>query len=266
MRNFLGEFSKGACVGEAKRRLAQFENEAWANATKTNTVAAYKAFIDEWGNSRHLRSAINRLHALEQLEEEQREREALERAENEAWAEATETNTATAYKSFMRIWPASSRAKLVQTKLEHLEAKAWAKACLTDTVRAYESFKQAWPQSDRPEAKAWTKACALNTSEAYQAFVRDWPQSGRPEEKAWNETSTVNTLAAYRSFARKWPNSQRADLALWMAEQTRRLTWRRIIDPLVMLAALATCIVFFWAFFDLFWRWQSRLESFFLRQ
>src|SRR5262245_21888709 len=37
VRNYLAEFPKGASVRDAKRRLAWFENDAWAGASQANT-------------------------------------------------------------------------------------------------------------------------------------------------------------------------------------------------------------------------------------
>jgi hypothetical protein len=58
VRSFLGEFSKGACVGNAKRRLAWFENQDWTDACNADTEAAYNSFISAWPKSRHVRSAL----------------------------------------------------------------------------------------------------------------------------------------------------------------------------------------------------------------
>jgi hypothetical protein len=58
VKSFLGEFSKGACVGNAKRRLTWFENQDWTDACNADTAAAYNSFISAWPKSRHVRSAL----------------------------------------------------------------------------------------------------------------------------------------------------------------------------------------------------------------
>jgi hypothetical protein len=115
VRSFLAEFSKGTCIGNAKRRLAWFENDAWANASQANTAVAYNSFIYAWPDSRHAHSARNRVRALE--------KEASKSEENDAWAVAWKKDDAATYKSFMRDWPTGSHVELARKRLTELETQ-----------------------------------------------------------------------------------------------------------------------------------------------
>ena len=86
VRVFLNEFSKGACVGTAKRRLSHFEEEAWLEASRAYTAEAYSAFVQAWPNGRHALSAKRRLSNMEKNAAEQRAKEASEREAKKAWA------------------------------------------------------------------------------------------------------------------------------------------------------------------------------------
>src|SRR5262245_36045313 len=70
------------------------DEKAWADAEKTGTVAAYTAYLQNFGAGAHVSEASQRIVALNE--------QARKAADEKAWADAEKAGTAAAYTAYMR--------------------------------------------------------------------------------------------------------------------------------------------------------------------
>src|SRR5262249_14203129 len=76
------------------------DEKAWADAEKTGTVAAYTAYLQNFGAGAHVSEASQRIVALNE--------QARKAAEEKAWADAEKAGTAAAYTAYIQNFGARS--------------------------------------------------------------------------------------------------------------------------------------------------------------
>src|SRR5258708_1996559 len=109
------------------------DEKAWADAEKTNTAAAYTAYLQNFGAGAHVSEASQRIVALNEA--------ARKAADEKAWADAEKAGTAAAYTAYTQNFGggahvAEARQRVAELGRKEADDKAWADAVRTGTAAA----------------------------------------------------------------------------------------------------------------------------------
>src|SRR6516225_6970630 len=78
----------------ADEQAKEADEKAWADAEKTGTVAAYTAYLQNFGSGTHVSEASQRIVALNDADHKA--------ADEKAWADAEKAGTAAAYTAYIQ--------------------------------------------------------------------------------------------------------------------------------------------------------------------
>src|SRR6266446_2126212 len=145
------------------------DEKAWADAEKTNTAAAYTAYLQNFGAGAHVSEASQRIVALNEA--------ARKAADEKAWADAEKAGTAAAYTAYIQNFGGGAHvaeARQLVTELSRKEAdeKAWADAVKAGTATAFNGYIQKFG-SGAHVAEARQRAAALETQARKQVPTID---------------------------------------------------------------------------------------------
>ena len=153
---------------------------AWEKARQTDTVSAYQAYLDDYGDTPQAADARARIKELERAA---------------AWAAAEQADTVDAYRAFAERYPDSRQAAQAQARLAALErARAWQALSTTTDLEALTAFDERY--AGEPEAEQARRRIAELAAEQEQAQAR------LAEERQREARATLThrvQLAAYRS-------------------------------------------------------------------
>src|SRR6266478_5529088 len=118
------------------------DEKAWADAEKTNTAAAYTAYLQNSGASAHVSEASQRIVALNEA--------ARKAADEKAWADAEKAGTAAAYTAYIQNFGGGAHVAEARQRLAALDEqarkeadeKAWADAEKAGTAAAFTGYVQ----------------------------------------------------------------------------------------------------------------------------
>src|SRR5262245_56251514 len=213
------------------------DERAWADAEKTGTVAAYTAYLQNFGAGAHVSEASQRIVALNE--------QARKAADEKAWADAEKAGTAAAYTAYIQNFGGGAHAAQARQRVSELSRKeaderAWADAVRTGTAAAFTAYTQnfssgahvaearqrlaALDEQARKEAdeKAWAEAEKAGTAAAFTGYVQKFGSGAHvaearqrlaaldeqarkdAEEKAWAEAQKAGTAAAFTGYVQKF--------------------------------------------------------------
>ncbi len=140
----------------------------WQQASSTDTVAAYQAFLEKHPNTTESVVARDRIHALQ---------------DEQAWAGAQQSNTVAAFEKYLQEQPAGVHIAEARDRIAANErSAAWAAAASADTPEALEAFIQKYPQT--PEAgQAKAKLAQLTGYRVQLASYRSETQAERTRDR-----------------------------------------------------------------------------------
>jgi len=138
------------------------DEKAWADAEKTGTVAAYTAYLQNFGAGAHVSEASQRIVALNE--------QARKAADEKAWADAEKAGTAAAYTAYIQKFGSGAHVAEARQRLAALdeqarkdaEEKAWAEAEKAGTAAAFTGYVQKFG-SGAHVAEARQRVAALET-------------------------------------------------------------------------------------------------------
>jgi len=177
------------------------DKHAWQQACKENTVASYKAYLNDDGTAKkYAKIAQSRIQVLEN----EANKYAIE-ADKKAWQQACKENTVEAYQAYLEGDTLKKHAdeakKQIQVLYPEVDKKAWQEACEKNTLKAYQTYlnsnilekkyaSEAKKRLEKAEKRledeeAWQWTCQQNTKDAYQAYLDG------------------DTLKKYANYARK---------------------------------------------------------------
>src|SRR6266478_265326 len=138
------------------------DEKAWADAEKTNTAAAYTAYLQNFGAGAHVSEASQRIVALNEA--------ARKAADEKAWADAEKAGTAAAYTAYIQNFGGGAHVAEARQRLAALDEqarkeadeKAWAAAEQAGTAGAFTGYVQKFG-SGAHVAEARQRAAALET-------------------------------------------------------------------------------------------------------
>jgi ankyrin repeat protein len=127
--------------------LSGCAGQAWDEATRSNTVAGYRTFLTEYGDSEYAPKASQRIEGLR-------------------WDEWNAKGDTPAYNAYLEAYPEGAHAEQARAKLEALarkrESLAFERAKKSDTLDAYDAFMEEYPDSGKvADAKQFRAAKAL---------------------------------------------------------------------------------------------------------
>jgi hypothetical protein len=213
------------------------DEKAWADAEKTGTVAAYTAYLQNFGSGAHVSEASQRIVALNET--------ARKAADEKAWADAEKAATAAAYTAYIQNFGggahvAEARQRVGELSRKEADDKAWADAMRAGTAAAITAYTKnfssgahvaearqrlaALDEQARKEAdeKAWADAEKAGTAAAFTAYMQKFgsgahvaearqrlaslDEQARKEadEKAWADAEKAGTASAFTSYVQKF--------------------------------------------------------------
>lgn len=160
------------------------------------------------------------------------------------WNEAQQSNTISAYQTFLREHPDSPQAITAKTRMQQLELEAkerieqskFEQACSTGSENALNTYLKQYPSGKHTEEArnlveqiAFKEAVAVNSEKALEAFLKRYPQGADVEEAmrlleqlALKNATTANSEEAYESFLSRFPNS---DSGAEVTSQLRKIRY-----------------------------------------
>src|SRR6516164_6156433 len=213
------------------------DEKAWADAEKTGTVAAYTAYLQNFGSGAHVSEASQRIVALNET--------ARKAADEKAWADAEKAGTAAAYTAYIQsfgggVHVAEARQRVGELSRKEADDKAWADAVRAGTAAALTAYTQKFgsgahvaearqrlatlDEQARKDAdeKAWADAEKAGTAAAFNGYIQKFgsgahaaearqrlaalDQQARKvaDEKAWADAEKAGTAAAFTSYVQKF--------------------------------------------------------------
>jgi hypothetical protein len=165
------------------------DEKAWADAEKTNTAAAYTAYLQNFGAGAHVSEASQRIVALNEA--------ARKAADEKAWADAEKAGTAAAYTAYIQNFGggahvAEARQRVSEHTRKEADDKAWADAVRSGTVAAITAYTQNF-SSGAHVAEARQRLAALDEQARKEA-----------DEKAWADAEKAGTAAAFTGYVQKF--------------------------------------------------------------
>jgi len=165
------------------------DERAWADAEKTGTVAAYTAYVQNFGSGAHVSEASQRLVALNEG--------ARKAADEKAWADAEKAGTATAYTAYIQNFgggahAAEARQRVSELSRKEADDKAWADAMRTGTAAAFTAYSQNF-STGAHVAEARQRLAALDEQARKDA-----------DEKAWADAEKAGTATALTGYVQKF--------------------------------------------------------------
>src|SRR6266436_4781422 len=145
------------------------DEKAWADAEKTNTAAAYTAYLQNFGGGAHVAEARQLVTELSRKE-----------ADDKAWADAVRAGTAAAITAYTQNFSSGAHVPEARQRLAALDEqarkdaddKAWADAVKADTAAAFNGYIQKFG-SGAHVAEARQRAAALETQARKQVPTID---------------------------------------------------------------------------------------------
>ncbi len=190
--------------------------QAWADACRADTPAAYAAYLKARPEGRHADEARKVLEAR-------------------SWAEAGKKHTVEAYEQFLAAYPAGAFRAEAQARADslrkvhvaHEENAAWDQAARAGTPEAYAAFLRDHPSGKHaPAARQaiedidWKAAESADRPEAFEAFLakhRSGAYKGkalaRLEDAHWHAAQVKNTPESYQAYLAAYPRGRYADIA-----------------------------------------------------
>src|SRR5499427_6282283 len=165
------------------------DEKAWADAEKTGTVAAYTAYIQNFGGGAHAAQARQRIAELGRKE-----------ADDKAWADAVRAGTGAAFTAYTQNFSTGAHVAEARQRLAALDEqtrkdtddKAWADAEKVGTAAAFTGYVQKFG-SGAHVAEARQRLAALDEQARKDA-----------DEKAWAEAEKAGTAAAFTGYVQKF--------------------------------------------------------------
>src|SRR6516164_7754196 len=165
------------------------DEKAWADAEKTGTVAAYTAYLQNFGAGAHVSEASQRIVALNE--------QARKAADEKAWADAEKAGTAAAYTAYIQNFgggahAAQARQRVAEVNRKEADDKAWADAVRAGTVAAFTAYTQNF-------------SAGAHVAEAHQRLAAlDEQARKEADEKAWADAEKAGTATAFTDYVQKF--------------------------------------------------------------
>jgi hypothetical protein len=165
------------------------DERAWADAEKAGTVAAYTAYLQNFGAGAHVSEASQRIVALNEG--------ARKAADEKAWADAEKAGTAAAYTAYIQNFGGGARVAEARQRVSELSRKeaderAWADAVRTGTAAAFTAYTQNF-STGAHAAEARQRLAALDEQARKDA-----------DEKAWADAEKTGTATALTGYVQKF--------------------------------------------------------------
>ncbi len=208
-----------------KSYFAGQDAEAFAAAEQTNSIRAYRSYLNGYPNGIGAQRAIAALESL-------------------AFAEATDSHTIDAYREYLHNFPSGAHAEMAIAALESL---AFAGALDKHTVDAFREYLRDFPSGEHAEMAeaaiedlSFEGARQENSIKAYESFIAEHPRS-RYRRKAkdlletahFDQVRSKGTIQAVNRYLEAYPRGRHApaakellgDYALRDALQASREKW-----------------------------------------
>jgi len=203
------------------------DERAWADAEKAGTVAAYTAYLQNFGAGAHVSEASQRIVALNE--------QARKTADEKAWADAEKAGTAAAYTAYIQNFgggahAAEARQRVSELSRKEADERAWADAVRTGTAAAFTAYSQnfstgahvaearqrlaALDEQARKDAddKAWADAEKAGTATALTGYVQKFG-SGAHVAEARQRLAALDEQARKEADEKAWADAQKAGTA-----------------------------------------------------
>lgn len=239
MRTYIAEGRSH--LGEAKQRLADLDDRAFASATTAES--GLTAYLKEWADGRHRDEAERLLAALH---------------EEADWQKTLETRTIDGFKEFVRQHETSAHAAEARNYMEALVDNAdWDAAWSTNAAAAYHNYLEHHADgrhADEARAKlggldevAWLAAKTVGTRASCSIYLESW-SSGlhrteaeecvkhAEEELLWVKTERCGSELACKDYLKAYPKGVHAGDARSRLADFEAQGWSSISKSLTLQA------------------------------
>lgn len=180
--SYLESFKNGLYRDQAKNRLdalvgKRLDDEAWGDAKRKGTIAAFNSYLSEHPDGLHASDAKATVADL------------LKREDMAAWEEANRVNTVAAYQQYIQRFPKGiyvSEARMGAQRVD--DKKLWDEVCAVNTVESYQRYL------------ADTKVRLFNAEANDRISNLRMKKLQEDEENMWKQARTANTLNAYAAY------------------------------------------------------------------
>lgn len=152
---------------DIRKLMKNKEQQMWAEATAKDTVEAYRAYIDFFGDE-----GANSAEAKKEIKDK----------DYEAWKKAQECHTLDAIDSYLKQFPDGDFVEECRRLADDLP---WYETKDKNTINAYNEYKKKYPGKHDKEADQhieeiedendWNTACKLGNKTAYQDYLDKRP-------------------------------------------------------------------------------------------
>ena len=172
----------------ADRARKDADDKAWAEAEKTETVAAFTSYLQNFPSGAHTAEASRHIVALME--------QAKKDADDKAWADAEKIGSAAAFNVYIQNFGSGAHvaegrrriAALDEQARKEADEMAWTEAVRIGTAAAFNAYVQNFG-SGAHVAEARQRIAALDEQARKEA-----------EEKAWTEAVRTGTAAAFNGY------------------------------------------------------------------
>jgi len=179
-RRYLVKHAGGEFVEEAKQHLASMEDESYAALLESQSAERAASFISDYPHSQ-------RRAEVERLARKWRDREADERAWNEAEVESTLESLQAYVHAYPRgRWAGEAKRRIAKLHADAVadEPRDWDRAWEGGTSAAWDDYLAHHAESaraeearhNRQEAAEFEVALATNKVSLWRAFLKAWPE------------------------------------------------------------------------------------------
>jgi outer membrane protein assembly factor BamD (BamD/ComL family) len=188
------------------------EESAWEEATTTNTIEAFEAYLQDYPDGKY-------------------EVQARESIEDLRWQEARTANTIEAFEAYLQDYPDGRYEPQARDSIEDLR---WQEARQADTASSFQEYLRAYPDgkySDQAhqrinelEELRWQEVRQADTISSFREYLRAYPDgeysdqahqriNELEEELSWQGAADTGTIASYQQYLSSYPSGKFAQQA-----------------------------------------------------
>jgi len=110
---------------------------------------------------------------------------------------AMETQTITALKDFIVLYPTHSHVELIQSNIERLQ---YAEVVNKNTIEACDLYLNDFPASRYTDEVSYKRAILINTIAEYESYVVNYPKGNFIKNALYKKARLINTVDGYNAI------------------------------------------------------------------
>ena len=200
LQTFVKEYPKTTFADTARSWLDSLDSQKWREADSVGTTDSYHGYQKARPGGKFLEKADSALAAIN------KQQEAAEQADTDAFKKARKSNTIYAYRQYLRSYPEGAFVAEAKNQLKSLQdSDAFVKAKRADTEIAYRAYLREYSSG----AYVSEARKRLNQLEQDKQEKREAAQK-QQDSNAFTQAKRVDTETAYKKYLADYPNGEYA--------------------------------------------------------